>query len=254
MGAGTGWDAERYDRQFSFVSGYGAPLVDLLDPKPGERVVDLGCGTGSLTAAIAERGAAVTGLDGDPGMVAAARKQHPGMVFALADGHRFTVAAPVDAVFSNAALHWMTRPDEVIGSVRSALRPGGRFVAELGGAGCVATLVEGLRAAADSLGLPEPAALPWYFPTPAEYAGRLEAGGFRVRLLEFFDRPTPLAAEAGGAAGWWRMFGPSVLAAYPVDAVEPLLDRVNALTRDRLVQDGTWVADYVRLRFVAHAT
>ena len=247
------WDAERYDRQFSFVTRYGLPLVDLLDPRPGEHVVDLGCGTGALTAAIAQRGAAVTGLDGDPQMVAAARRQYPELTFDVADGHSFTVPAPVDAVFSNAALHWMTRPDAVIASVRAALRPGGRFVAEMGAAGCVATLIDGLRAAVVDLGLGTDVSLPWYFPTPAEYATRLEAAGFRVRLMEFFDRPTPLAQDSDGAADWWRMFGAGVLAAYPPEAVEPLLLRVNELTRDRMLSDGVWVADYVRLRFVAQA-
>lgn len=245
------WDAARYDQSYDYVAGYGAPLLDLLDPRQGERVIDLGCGTGTLTEQIAARGAEVLGLDADPNMIAVAQAKHARPRFERADAHEFSVPNQADAVFSNAALHWMTEPRRVLLSVRRALRPGGRFIGEMGAAGNCATLIEGLRSAAAEAGLGPGLPLPWYFPTPAEYTTLLEQAGFTVRLLQYFERPTPLSPDSNGAAGWWQMFGPAVLRGYPEFAIGQLLERVNEITRAALVHDGTWYADYVRLRFVA---
>lgn len=244
------WDARTYDRAFGYVAAMGAPVLDLLDARPDESILDLGCGTGDLTAKIAATGARVRGLDRDPNMIAEARAKFPGIDFAAADAHDFTVPAPVDAVFSNAALHWMRRPDDVIAAVHRALRPGGRFVAEAGAGANVAAMIDGLRAAVSERGLPQPA-LPWYFPTPAEHAARLEAGGLEIRQLFYIPRPTP--QEPGTtAAGWWRMFGPSVLAQLPSDEVDSILARVDEILAPRIVDnEGIWIVDYVRLRFVA---
>lgn len=244
------WDAERYERSFGYVASYGESLVDLLQPKHGERVLDLGCGTGTLTAAIAERGATVTGVDADPGMIAAARSRHPEIAFTEADGHAFSVPEPYDAVFSNAALHWMTDPDAVIARVRDALLPGGRFVAEMGAAGNCAAIIDAVGRALAELGQ---GAFPelWYFPTPAEHAGRLEAAGFEVRLLHCYERPTPLADCPDGVADWMRMFGGQLLDRLPQDLTDRLLARANELAAPALLRDGAWVADYKRLRFLA---
>lgn len=245
------WNARAYDSSFGYVSAQGAPLLELLDPQSGERVLDLGCGTGVLTAQIAARGAQVLGIDGSQSMIEAAIAQHPGLDFTVGDGHDFTVAQPYDAVFSNAALHWMSRdPDAVIACVRMALRPGGRFVAEMGGAGNCAALTSAMLTAWREHGLREPE-LPWFFPSPAEYARRLENGGFTVRLLEYFDRPTQLDECPNGAADWVRMFAGSLLDRVPVATVEPLLRRVNELAAPALRHESGWMADYVRLRFAA---
>ncbi|GAA0987821.1 class I SAM-dependent methyltransferase [Acrocarpospora macrocephala] len=245
------WNARAYDSSFGYVSAQGAPLVDLLDPQPGERVLDLGCGTGVLTAEIASRGARVLGIDGSHSMIETAIAQFPGLDFTVGDGHDFTVAEPYDAVFSNAALHWLSRdPDAVIECVRMALQPGGRFVGELGGAGNCAALVAAMLTAWREHGLRDPH-LPWYFPSPAEYAVRLERAGFTLRLVENFDRPTPLDDCPNGAADWVRMFAPSLLEGVPVATVEPLLRRVNELAAPALRRESGWMADYVRLRFAA---
>jgi trans-aconitate methyltransferase len=244
------WDPLAYDRSFAYVSTLGAPVVDLLDARPDESIIDLGCGTGDLTARIAATRARVRGVDRDAGMLVVARAKYPDLAFEVGDAYELKVDEPVDAVFSNAALHWMTRPDDVIASVYRALRPGGRFVAEAGAGANVATLIEGLRTAIAEHGLPQPA-LPWYFPSLAEHAKRLEAGGFEVRQMEYFHRPTPMAPE-DTAADWWRMFGPSMLEQLPSDRVEAVLARVNELLAPRLVDaSGVWIADYVRLRFLA---
>jgi trans-aconitate methyltransferase len=248
----AGWDADRYQRQFGFVSELAGDLVELLDPGPGEVVLDLGCGTGELAAEIAATGARVLALDSDPAMVAAARRRLGHDRVLLADGHAFTLAEPVDAVFSNAALHWMPRPAEVIGRVRAAVRPGGRFVAELGGAGNIDAILEALGTAMTEAGLPAPAC-PWYFPTPAQYATLLEAGGFRVARLEHFPRPTPLAGGDGGLADWLAMFGGRLTAAVPPSRLPEVVARTEELAAPRLRRDHGWVADYWRLRFVAFA-
>src|SRR5918994_135203 len=194
-----GWDADRYQRQFGFVSGLAGDLVELLGPRPGEVVLDLGCGTGELAASIQGRGARVWALDSDPAMVAAAPRRLGDAPARLAAGRAFSLPEPVDAVFSNAALHWMPRPAEVIGRVRAALRPGGRFVAELGGAGNIDAILEALGAAMAEAGLPAPAC-PWYFPTPGQYATLLEAGGVPGGPVEHLPRPTPPAGGPDGPA------------------------------------------------------
>jgi trans-aconitate methyltransferase len=252
MAMAAGWDADRYRRQFGFVSAMAGDLVDLLDPGPTETVLDLGCGTGELAAEIQGRGARVWALDADPAMVAAARERLGADRVLLADGHDFTLPEPVDAVFSNAALHWMPRPAEVIARVRAALGPGGRFVAELGGAGNIDAILAAFAAATAEAGLPEPAN-PWYFPTPGRYATLLEAGGFRVARMEHFARPTPLEGGDHALADWLAMFGRSLTAAVPPALLPQVVARTAELAAPRLRRDGRWVADYWRLRFVALA-
>ena len=252
------WDAETYDESFRFVSDHGLDLVRLLDPQPGERTLDLGCGTGRLAAAIAEAGAEVVGIDSDPAMIAQSRAQFPGaqfpaLRFEQGDGERLDEdlgrwGGPFDAVCSNAALHWMRRPAAVLRGVAGLLRPGGRFVAELGAAGNIAIVEEALRASLEEAGVPR-AEQPegWFFPSPAVYAGLLEQHGFEVRALWCFDRPTPLEGGAEGLEAWLHMFAGPFLAPLSTADARAVEDR----TRARLWRDGTWVADYRRLRFRA---
>lgn len=246
------WDAGRYDDQFGYVSSLAGGLVDLLDPRESEVVLDLGCGTGELTLQIRDRGARVIALDSDESMVEAATRRL-GRPAILADGHGFTVDEQVDAVFSNAALHWMTAPADVVRRVRAALRDGGRFVAELGGAGNVEVIIDALRTALAERGLAESLQVPWYFPTVGQYTTLLEENGFRVATVAHFARPTELTECPNGVADWVAMFGSQMLAAVPADGRPAVLDRVNELCRPTLCRDGLWYADYVRLRFLAVA-
>lgn len=251
-GSETRWDSKFYDESFGIITQLGAGVVDLLAPRPGERIIDLGCGTGALTAQIASAGAEVLGIDASEAMIARARELYPQLRFEVAKGEDFTVEASVDAVFSNAALHWMSPPEAVAAAVARALEPGGRFVAEMGGIGNIATIVAATYQALAEEGIPrEQVRNPWYFPSIGEYASLLERAGFEVRFMQLFDRPTPLDDCPNGIADWLRMFGGDLLASVPAARRARVQERVNELTRPRLEREGRWVADYRRLRFMA---
>ena len=225
------WDAERYEGRHSYVWNFGASLVDLLDPQPGERILDLGCGTGHLTSEIAARGATTIGLDSAPAMIGQARQNYPRLEFTLADATRFSFAEPFDAVFSNAVLHWVQPAEQAANCIAASLKPGGRFVAEFGGKGNVAS-VQAALAETDIQN-------PWYFPSVGEYASLLEKCGLQVTQAILFDRPTALEGE-DGMEDWIRMYcGPH------------LAQDIAARLRPILYRDGVWTVDYRRLRIVA---
>jgi trans-aconitate methyltransferase len=242
------WDAGLYDGRHAFVWRHGAALVEVLAPQPGERVLDLGCGTGHLTAAIAAAGAHVVGLDHSADMLAQARHAYPHLDFLQGDARDFALGQPCDAVFSNAALHWVRPPEAVVRCVYAALKPGGHFVAEFGGHGNVAAVTAALRAAG-RLGVRSEVPA-WYFPSVGEYAALLEAVGLEVRSAALFDRPTPLEGPSG-LRDWVAMFARSALDAVPAERREEFLRAVEDAARPALYRDGGWFADYRRLRVVA---
>jgi trans-aconitate methyltransferase len=243
------WDAPAYDQGHSYVWKKAADLVDLLDPKPGERILDVGCGTGHLGAQIAGRGATVVGMDASPEMIARARRQQQEIEFFVGDVTSFRVERPFDAVFSNATLHWVPRAAEAAGRVFEALRPGGRFVAEFGGRGNVRRVCEAIAEGLGAAGGPAFEEInAWYFPSIAEYAGVLEGVGFDVTFATLFDRPTEVE---GGMRAWLEMFGSVLLNAVPVEKREVFLNRAEQAAAG-LEKDGKWYADYRRLRVVAY--
>jgi trans-aconitate 2-methyltransferase len=246
----TGWDPGLYDGKHAFVWQYGASLLELLAPKPGERILDLGCGTGHLTAQIADRGADVLGIDSDEAMIEQARRGYPKIRFERQDARDFHFSEPFDAVFSNAVLHWIREPERAIACVRRALKAGGRFVAEFGGKGNVRQIVEALVKVAETLGCGTPA-LPWYYPGIAEYTSLLERHGLEVTFATLFDRPTPLEGEQG-LRNWVTMFARDVLRQLPSERHEDYLRALETALRPSLYDDGQWHADYRRLRIVAH--
>ena len=248
--AGQHWDPDRYARNAGFVAELGAPLIDLLAPVAGERVLDLGCGDGVLTERLAALGLEVLGVDASAEQVAAARKR--GLDARQVDGEALPFEAEFDAVFSNAALHWMRDPDAVIAGVGRALKPGGRFVGEFGGAGNVRQIIEAVLAALARRGIDGEAVNPWYFPSPEAYQERLEAGGFTVETIELFPRPTPLPGEL---ADWLETFAETFLKLVPAAERPGLAQEVSEALRPRLCDaEGGWSADYVRLRFSARKT
>lgn len=240
------WDPARYRRNAGFVAALGQPVVELLAPRPDERILDLGCGDGALTALLAQR-ARVTAVDASAEQVAAARAR--GLDAKVADGTQLGFSGEFDAVFSNAALHWMRDPDAVIDGVWRALKPAGRFVAECGGAGNVATVLDALHAVVARYGVDGHAVSPWYFPSVDEYRGRLERRGFIVSSIGLIPRPTPLP---GRLADWLDTFAESFLAAVPPRERGAVKDAVEAALRPTLCDGkGVWTVDYVRLRFAA---
>ena len=246
------WHADNYDNQFGFVSRGGDSLIDLLDPLPGERVLDLGCGTGELAAKISERGATVIGLDADESMVERARARFPHLEFVHGDGHQFSLGR-FDCVFSNAALHWLTRPREVSACVRAALRIGGRFVAEQGGAGNVAKTIAALNAARGDVGFAPVSPLPWYYPTVGEHATLLESCGFRVQVMIHFDRPSALDDCPDGIVDWAQMFAGAYYDDLPATQRPAFFAAAARHGRPLQRDDGITVIDYVRLRWRAEA-
>jgi SAM-dependent methyltransferase len=246
--AGQQWDPGAYARNGRFVSELGAPVLDWLNPQAGERVLDLGCGDGVLTEQLVAAGCTVVGADASAEFVATARER--GIDAVLADGQALPFREEFDAVFSNAALHWMKRdPDAVLAGVHRALKPGGRFVAEMGGAGNVAAIRGAVYDALTRRGLDAVGADPWYFPTADDYRARLEAAGFSVARIEKFPRPTPLP---GDVAGWLRTFAQAFLETVPQDERDAVLAEVQESLRPQLGVAGVWTADYVRLRFIAY--
>lgn len=241
------WDPDGYERNARFVTDLGAPVVALLDPKPGERILDVGCGDGVLSAKLVSAGCRLVGIDGSPAFVEAARAR--GVDARLGDGQSLAFDREFDAVFSNAALHWMPDLDAVIDGAFRALVPGGRFVAELGGLGCVQHIVTALEAALAARGHDGRAANPWTFPSDTDYRARLERRGFAVREIRLFPRPTPLP---GDVRGWLETFCQSFTKLLPEAERPAFLAEVQARLEPVLCDaEGCWHADYVRLRFAA---
>ncbi len=246
------WNAELYDNKHDFVFQYGESVLELLDVKPGERVLDLGCGTGPLTKKIKEHGAEVIGIDASEDMIAKAKENFTGVTFMVADAADFHFDEPFDAVFSNAVLHWVHKADEAIKCVYNSLKPGGRFVAEMGGKGNNRLMVAAAETVLRKHGyLKGSITLPWYFPSTAEYAAKLEAGGFRVTFTAHFDRPTLLHDGRDGIAKWFNMFGSALFQQIPAAELPQILNEITDLLQPTCEVDGQWYADYKRLRFVA---
>jgi trans-aconitate methyltransferase len=246
------WNAELYDEKHAFVFQYGESVLELLDVKPDERILDLGCGTGHLTQEIQDHGAEVTGIDASADMIAKAKESYPGVTFQVADAADFHFDEPFDAVFSNAVLHWVHKADDAIKCVYDSLKPGGRFVAEMGGKGNNALILAAAQRVLEKHGYPQLAVKkPWYFPSLSEYTSKLENAGFRVTSAYHFDRPTLLQDGRAGVAKWLNMFGDAFFEGIDETEKEQILAEITNLVEPYYNKNGDWYADYVRLRFVA---
>lgn len=267
-------------QKHSFIFEYGSSLVDILDPQPGERILDIGCGSGQLTQKIAERGATVIGIDADANMIARAQTDYPNIQFVQGNVVHLdattAVASPVDAIFSNAALHWIKGTKNVemaVSSMSNVLRPNGRFVVEFGGKGNVQQIVAAsLSVLSEHYGNnhhdddendndEKDKLNPWYFPSIAEYSGVLEKHGIEVVSASLYDRLTPLEDGENGMANWLRMFGSgTLLQSVPDDATKEAIiaqivsklktSKSKSNNKNHLYQNGQWMADYRRIRIV----
>lgn len=245
------WDPQAYAKNGAFVHGLAGGVLEWLEARPGERILDLGCGDGQLTERIAASGAVVKGVDASPQMIAAARARGIDADESAAESLPYA-GASFDAVFSNAALHWVRGQDAMLAQVRRVLKPGGRFVAEMGGHGNIAAICVGMTAVLERHGFGDLENDVNYYPTPEAYTRRLERAGFTVEQMKLIPRPTPL--EPDGMTGWLRTFRRGVLEQLPETLREPVVqETTDLLARALRDEDGNWVADYVRLRFVARA-
>jgi len=243
------WRADRYSEHAHFVPALGQPVFELLQPSAGERILDLGCGGGVLTEKIAASGATVVGVEAAPALVNAAKNR--GLDASVMDGVDLRFNREFDAVFSNAALHWMkSDPGAVIAGVARALKPGGRFVAEMGGHGCIAAITIAIVAVMARYGIDARPIIPWYFPTVDDYRARLERGGFIVDYIELIPRPTPLPTNM---AGFLEVFAASFFSRLPEEQRGTARDEVIEMLRLVLCDEQCrWTGDYIRLRFAAH--
>ncbi|RKP54025.1 methyltransferase domain-containing protein [Cohnella endophytica] len=248
------WEAGTYDESMGFVSLFGEELISWLKPRSGERIIDFGCGTGDLAARIAASGADVHGVDISPEMVERARDKYPQLTFECSDVTKWRAKKPYDAVFSNAALHWMKDAEGAAESLTSGLEAGGRLVVELGGYGNVQTIIEAMKETLGEYGREDAFVMPWYFPKMGEYCSLLEKYGLEIRNAIHFDRPTRLEEGEEGMKGWLRMFGHAMFPQAGESEKEQWIRDASDRMRKQhhsLYQDGAWTADYRRLRIYA---
>lgn len=247
----TKWNAHLYDEKHDFVSKLGTSLVDLLAPQKNEHILDVGCGTGDLANDISALGASVLGVDASATMILAAQQKYPAINFQTMEATAMHFSQQFDAVFSNAALHWMKEPDVVIENVYGALKNDGRFVAEMGGQGNIASIVWALQRSMESLQFPYiDHYFPWYFPSVEEYQSKLENAGFEVENITLYKRPTPLQGQ-DGLRNWLVMFSENLLQHLKADEKEQVYTTCEELLKPTCFQQNEWVIDYYRLRFIA---
>lgn len=244
------WDAAEYQKNFSFVPAYGEAVVDLITKPAGSSVIDLGCGTGSLTDLLADRGYAVTGIDDSEEMLQLAGKEHPNRRFLRGNAVTFRLEEKADVIFSNAVFHWIDEKDQqaMLSNLYDNLKPGGELVCEFGGFGCAETVHRALEQCFSRRGLTYERG--FYFPTIGQYAPMLEKAGFKVAYAALFDRPTPQNGS-DGLANWIRTFVKKPFEGTCESRKEEIVSDAVSGLRDRLYRDGCWIVDYVRIRFRA---
>ena len=253
MATKTGsWNSELYQSSHAFVWQFGRDLLTMLLPKPDERILDVGCGTGQLTSEIANSGADVVGIDLSGEMIAAAKNNFPQLRFEVADIAATSCDNEFDAVFSNAALHWVRDQQGAIRAISRALKPGGRLVFEMGGRGNIQQIWSAATQALAAMGVKNPEKLsPWFYPSIGEYAPMLESRGLLVTFAVLFDRPTPLEGGERGLRSWLDMFGTFASNVLGPEQREELVGRIEVLARPALFHNGQWTVDYKRLRMIA---
>jgi trans-aconitate methyltransferase len=247
------WKPELYDDKFGLVSQYGKDMLDILNVQQGERILDLGCGTGDLSHEISQLGASVIGMDLSEEMMGRARAKYPDIKFISGNAENFTLDKPVNAVFSNAALHWIKNAEKVVSCVWNALDYGGRFVAEFGGKDNIEIIVQSITdVLSQDYGIDANELNPWYFPSIGEYSQLLEQQGFRVTYAVHFDRPTRLEDGENGLRHWLNGLAADVFFKDFTELEKKrIFEKISIVARKSLFDGETWMADYRRIRVVA---
>nr|WP_309098730.1 methyltransferase domain-containing protein [Fredinandcohnia onubensis] len=244
------WDADLYDSKHSFVSKYGNSLVELLSPKQGEKILDLGCGTGDLTHTLYKNGVDILGVDKSENMIEHAIQKYPHIPFKVQDVINLEFNNEFDAVFSNATLHWVKPASEALHGIYRSLKNGGRFIAEFGGKGNVQTITDEIIHQIVKAGFDyKETQFPWYYPSIAEYTNLMEAVGFRVIFAQHYDRPTLLDGE-NGLINWINMFGSQLFDGIPISSKREIISNVEKNLKEILYSNKSWTADYKRIRVV----
>lgn len=242
------WNANLYDQNHSFVSKYGNNLIDLLALKEGEKILDLGCGTGDLAKKMYDIGGNVVGIDNSQNMINQALVKYPEIKFVLRDVTDLGFNSEFDAVFSNATLHWVKQPKLGLQSIYRSLKSSGRFVAEFGGKGNVQIITNEIINQINQSGIEfNMEQIPWYYPSIGEYTSLMEDAGFRVTFAEHFDRTTPLDGEHG-LRNWIKMFGNTFFEGIDEERTESIITKVENNLKGILYINGKWIADYKRIR------
>ena len=246
------WNVELYNKKHDFVYKYGEDLIKLLRPKGGDLVLDLGCGTGQLTDEISKSGATVIGIDASEKMIEAAREKFSKIDFYVKKATDFQFEEPFDAIFSNAALHWVIESEKAVECMYNNLKKQGRLVLEFGGKGNVRIILDAVERILIESGYPEKAKIKnWYFPSISEYTTLLENNGFEVELAQLYERPTELSDSEKGIKEWLLMFGTAFFKGISIDKRDQIIDKIQEDVRDRCFINGKWFADYKRIRILA---
>ncbi|MGJ7923310.1 class I SAM-dependent methyltransferase [Neobacillus sp. LXY-4] len=244
------WDANLYDIKHSFVSKYGDSLVEMLEPKAGEKILDLGCGTGDLAKKLSDCKIDVVGIDKSANMIKQAKSKYPNIKFSVQDAIDLSYNNEFDAVFSNATLHWVKPPKKALTCIYNSLKHGGRFVAEFGGKGNVHTITNEIIIQINKAGIEfKKEHFPWFYPSIAQYSSLMEEVGFRVILAQHFDRPTELTGDSG-LKNWIDMFASNMFEDIPNDKKDFIITNVEDNLKEVLYKDGNWIADYKRIRVI----
>lgn len=245
------WNAQLYDTKHAFVSAYGTQLIELLQAQPGERILDVGCGTGDLAKQLYDQQVYVVGVDQSANMIQQAKQKYPEIIFHVKDATTLDYTNDFDAVFSNATLHWVKPPKQALASIYNSLKTGGRFVAEFGGKGNVQMMTDAILHECLNFGIDRTdEQFPWYYPSIGEYTSLMEEIGFRVTFAQHYDRPTPLAGE-DGLQHWIAMFGGAMLDGIPQAIQETMIANVVKALKPIMYNGHDWIADYKRIRVIS---
>lgn len=244
------WNSTLYNDKHDFVAEYGKGLLEYIPDNKEQTILDLGCGTGILTAQLNHFGSRVVGVDGSQSMIDKAKEQFPYMEFRVCDALNLPFEQEWDIVFSNAVFHWIDDHNSLLSNIYNALKPKGLLICEFGAAGNIATIEKAFKEACKELGYPYQSK--FRFPTAEDFSQSLNHNGFIIDKIYEYDRATTLEDAEQGLANWMTQFYAAELSEMPDNIQDAAIQKVENLTRDTLWNGTEWVADYRRLRAIAH--